>query len=93
VELVVPLAILGAMWFALVRPQQRRVREHRAFVESVQVGADVVTASGIYGTVTALDDERARLRIAPDVEITVARLALSRPQPATAPPPTPQDLD
>jgi len=93
VELIVPLVILGAMWFALVRPQQRRVREHREFVAGVSVGDDVVTASGIYGTVTALDDERAQLRVAPGVELTVARLALSRRQPpaADAPPPTSQD--
>ena len=92
-ELIVPIAILGLMWFALVRPQQRRVREHRAFVDAVAVGDDVVTAAGIYGTVTALDEERARLRVAPDVEITVARLALSRPQPSALPadPPAPQD--
>lgn len=79
-ELLVPLVILGAMWLALVRPQQRRVREHREFVAGVSVGDDVVTTSGIYGTVTALDDERARVRIAPDVEVTIARLAMSRLQ-------------
>lgn len=79
-ELLVPLVILGAMWLALVRPQQRRVREHRDFVAAVSVGDDIVTSSGIYGTVTALDDERARVRIAPDVEVTIARLAISRPQ-------------
>lgn len=85
-ELLVPLVILGAMWLALVRPQQRRVREHREFVAGVAVGDDVVTSSGIYGTVTALDDERARVRIAPDVEVTIARLAISRPQGESAAP-------
>jgi preprotein translocase subunit YajC len=81
VELLVPIAILAVMWVALLRPQQRRVREHRDFVASVQVGDQIVTTAGVFGTVTALDEERARLLVAPGVEITVARLSLGRPQP------------
>jgi preprotein translocase subunit YajC len=95
VELLVPIAILGVMWFVLLRPQQQRVKQHRSFVASVQVGDEVVTTSGLFGTVTALDDDRARLRIAPDVEVTIARLAIGRPQstavPAPPEPPTPDD--
>ena len=81
-ELLVPIAILAVMWAALLRPQQRRVREHREFVASLQVGDDVVTTAGVFGTVTALDDDRARLLVAPGVELTIARLAIGRPQPA-----------
>jgi preprotein translocase subunit YajC len=95
VELLVPIAILGVMWFVLLRPQQQRVKQHRNFVASVQVGDEVVTTSGLFGTVTALDDDRARLRVAPDVEVTIARLAIGRPQSAAVPaapePPTPDD--
>jgi len=83
VELLVPLAILGLMWALLVRPQQRRVREHQAFVAGVQVGDDVITTAGLFGTVTALDDERARLLVAPGVELTIARQALGRRQPTS----------
>jgi len=92
VELLVPIAILAVMYAVLIMPQQRRVKEHRAYVASIQVGDDVVTTSGLFGTVTALDDERARLRIAPDVEITMARMAIARAQSAVAPAdPTPPD--
>jgi preprotein translocase subunit YajC len=92
VELLVPIAILGVMYAVLILPQQRRVKEHRAYVESLEVGQDVVTTSGLFGTVTALDSETARLRIAPDVEITMARMAIARPQSAVVPAdPDPQD--
>jgi preprotein translocase subunit YajC len=92
VELLVPIAILAVMYAVLIMPQQRRVKEHRAYVASLQVGDDVVTTSGLFGTVTALDDDRARLRIAPDVEITMARMAIARAQSAVAPAdPTPPD--
>jgi preprotein translocase subunit YajC len=89
VELLVPIVILGLLWAVLVLPQQRRVREHRAFIESVQVGDAVVTTSGIHGTITALDGDDARLRIAPGVEITIARLALGRSVPPPAQPDAP----
>lgn len=90
-ELLVPIAILGVMYAVLILPQQRRVKEHRSYVASVQVGDAVVTTSGLFGTVTSLDDEQARLLVAPGVEITMARLAIARPQPAAIPPePTPE---
>jgi len=84
VELLVPLALLALMWVVLILPQQRRVRRHRTFVDALSIGDEVVTTSGMYGTVTELDGEQARLRIAPDVEITVARLAIGRPQSSEA---------
>ena len=91
-ELLVPIAILAVMWVVLILPQQRRVKQHKSFVRSLQVGDDVVTTSGIFGTITALDAEQARLRIAPEVEITVARLAIGRPQSSVVPTePTPDD--
>lgn len=78
--LLLPLVVLALMWVFLILPQQRRVRAHRAFVEGLAVGDEVVTTAGVYGTVTALEDDTARLRIAPDVEITIARMAIGRPQ-------------
>jgi preprotein translocase subunit YajC len=92
VELLVPIAILGVMYAVLILPQQRRVKEHKSYVASVQVGDDVVTTSGLFGTITALDAEQARLRVAPDVEVTMARMAIARPQSAIVPAdPTPED--
>ena len=91
-ELLVPIAILGVMYAVLILPQQRRVKEHKSYVASVQVGDDVVTTSGLFGTITALDAEQARLRVAPDVEVTMARMAIARPQSAIVPAdPTPED--
>lgn len=90
-ELLVPLVVLALMWVFLILPQQRRVKAHRSFVETLSVGDAVVTTSGVYGTIVALDDETARLQIAPGVEITVARMAIGQPQPAPEAAPEPQD--
>lgn len=79
--------MLALTWAFVIVPQQRRVKAHQAFVAGLLVGDDVVTTAGVYGTITDLSDERARLEIAPGVEITIARAAIGRPQPAeeTAP--------
>ena len=45
----------------LMRQQQRRLRQHQALVASIEVGDEVVTTSGIFGTITSLDDETAQL--------------------------------
>jgi preprotein translocase subunit YajC len=84
VQLVVLLVMLAAAWGFVIVPQQRRIKAHRAFVGALAVGDDVVTSAGVYGTITALDTETARLRVAPEVEITIARMAIGRHQSAAA---------
>lgn len=83
------LLMFALMWAFIIRPQQRKVKEHRAFVASLEVGDEVVTTSGVYGTITDLSTERARLLIAPGVEITIARLALAHRPVAETPVPDP----
>lgn len=83
-QLVALIAMLALAWAFLVLPQQRRVKAHREFAASLAVGDEVVTSAGVYGTVTALEDDVVRLRIAPEVEVTIARLAIGRHQPQAA---------
>jgi preprotein translocase subunit YajC len=77
VEVLFPLVILGLMWLLLVRPQQQRVRKQRDLVASVAVGERVVTAGGIVGTIVSLDDDEARIEVAPGTVLTVLRPAIS----------------
>jgi preprotein translocase YajC subunit len=51
-----PLMFL-ALWAIVILPQQRRMRAHRALVSVLQEGDEVMTTSGILGTITAIDDE------------------------------------
>ncbi|RYC13834.1 preprotein translocase subunit YajC [Nocardioides zhouii] len=72
------VAILALFWFMVVRPQQRRQKAVVALQESIEVGQRVMMTSGVYGTVRSLDDERARLEIAPGTEIEIARAAIAK---------------
>ena len=72
------LFTFALMWVLLIRPQQRRIRQHQAVVESLRPGDEIVTAGGIYGTVQAIDEEAMTLEVAPGVELRVLRAAVSQ---------------
>ena len=71
--LIVAFAFL---WFVLIRPQKRRQVEARRMLNSLNVGDEVLTAGGIYGEVTELQEEAVMVRIAPELEVRVARKAI-----------------
>ena len=72
------VAILALFWFMVVRPQQRRQKEVVRLQNSIQVGQRVMMSSGVFGTVTSITDDRARLQIAPGTEIEIARAAIAK---------------
>ncbi len=66
-------AIFLVFWLLILRPQQKKAKEHKSFVETLKVGTDVVTSSGIFGKITAIDDVAVKLEIAPKVVIKVLK--------------------
>ena len=71
------LVMLVAMWFLLVRPQRRRQLDTQRLLDSLAVGQEVFTAGGLYGTITALEEDEARVEIADGVEVRVAKRAIA----------------
>jgi preprotein translocase subunit YajC len=71
------LVLVAAFFFLIVLPQRRRMASHRALMEALQVGDDVVTTGGIHGSVRELDDTLVKLEIAPGVVVTFARGAIA----------------
>jgi preprotein translocase subunit YajC len=66
------------MWVLFILPQQRRLRAHQAVVARLEVGDEVMATSGLYGTVTALDDDVVHLEVAPGTVVRMARGAVAR---------------
>src|SRR4051794_38521760 len=87
--LLLPLMFL-ALWAIVILPQQRRVRAHNALVNVLEVGDEVMTTSGILGTITALDDEVLHLEVAPAVTLRVVRGAIARKMNEPEPEPEPE---
>src|ERR687898_1623955 len=75
-----PLLLIGVVfYFLLIRPQNQRRRAQLEMQSSIEVGDEIVTTAGIYGTVTEIDDDYGivSLEVAPNTEIRVARAAIA----------------
>ena len=68
----------GLMWVLLILPQQRKMRQHEAVVASLEAGDEVVTAGGVYGTITSVDEDTLAVEVAPGVVLRVLRSAVSQ---------------
>ncbi|MDA7949006.1 MAG: preprotein translocase subunit YajC [Hyphomicrobiaceae bacterium] len=71
------LLIFVIMYFMLIRPQQRRVKEHREMVAALRRGDTVVTAGGLVGKVTKVDEAEVEVQVAKDVKVKVVRSTIS----------------
>ena len=66
------------MYFLMIRPQRRRLKESQSLQREISEGDEVITNSGMYGFVNALDGDTVWLEIAEGTEIRVARNSLLR---------------
>ncbi len=80
------LILFALMWIVLIVPRQREVRRHRQLVSALAVGDEVMTSSGIYGTIRSLDADEVRLEVAPGLELKMARRAVAAKVPEPAEP-------
>ena len=71
---LVPLIFMfGIFYFLLIRPQQKKAKEHRALIEALKKGDQVVTAAGIHGKITSVDENIVALEIAPGINIKIGK--------------------
>ena len=76
-EALLPLIItFGLMWALLIRPQQRRVRDHQQLVATLGAGDEVITSGGIVGTIVSVVDDIVTLEVAPGMSIRLLRSAV-----------------
>jgi preprotein translocase subunit YajC len=71
------LLIFVIFYMLMIRPQQRRVKEHQSAIAAVKKGDDVITGGGIRGRVTKVTDEEAEVEIAQGVKIRVIKSTIS----------------
>lgn len=72
------VAIIAIFWFLLIRPQRKVAQQHKATLEALKKGDEVMTAGGIIGTVVHIADERVTLRTDKDTRIVIARAKIER---------------
>jgi len=71
----IPLILIFVIfYFFLIRPQQKKVKDHKAMVESLKKGDNIVTSGGITGTITrVIDNDKVEVEIAENVTVEVIR--------------------
>jgi preprotein translocase subunit YajC len=67
------ILIFAIFYFLLIRPQQKKAKDHRALLSSLKVGDQILTNGGIYGRVTGLRDNVLTLEISDKVRVKVSR--------------------
>ena len=84
----IPLILIFVIfYFFLIRPQQKKVKEHKLMVENLKRGDQIVTSGGIVGTIErVMDNDRAEISISDEVKVEVIRSTgiqglLNTPQP------------
>lgn len=78
-----PLIIIFVIfYFLLIRPQQKKVKEHQAMVEALKAGDKVVTNGGLHGTISEVREETVLLEVAGNVKVTLSKdaVAVRRPK-------------
>lgn len=78
--------IFVVFWFLLIRPQQKKVKQHRAMVDALRRGDKVVTGGGLIGTVAKVQDNEVQIDLAENVRVKVIRHTIqevvTKPEPA-----------
>lgn len=76
--LLLPLLFLVVLYMLLIRPQQKRQKEHRSLVQNLTLGDDVVTIGGMHGRVVDLTEETMDLEVTDGVHLRFQRSSIAR---------------
>lgn len=77
-SLIFIAVLFVAMYFFMIRPQQKRQKEHQAMLSAIQKGDKIQTSGGLIGTVTGMDQDTLTVEIAPQVRVKVGRGFIAR---------------
>ncbi|MGJ3243177.1 MAG: preprotein translocase subunit YajC [Opitutales bacterium] len=72
-QLLFIILLFGGMYFLIIAPQRKRQKEHEKMVKALKVGDQIVTTGGIYGSVTAVKDDRLVIQIAEQTKVELNR--------------------
>jgi len=67
------ILVFAVFYFLLIRPQQKKAKEHQAMINNLKKGMRIITSGGIYGTIQSIDDTTIGLEVAEKVKIKISR--------------------
>ena len=69
-------AMFAVLYFLMIRPQMKRAKEHKAMIDALQKGDEVITAGGVLGRISKITDQYVAVEVANNVELQVQRAAI-----------------
>ena len=75
-QLLPMILMFVVLWFLMIRPQMKKAKEHKALIEALAKGDEVVTGGGLVGKITKVGDNYVTLEIAEGTEVTVQKPAI-----------------
>ncbi|TSE18419.1 yajC: preprotein translocase, YajC subunit [Tepidimonas alkaliphilus] len=78
VSLLPLLLMFVVLWFVMIRPQLKRQKEHKAMIDALAKGDEVLTAGGLLGKVTRLGDPYIAIELADGIEVQLQRTAVAQ---------------
>ncbi|TQD43525.1 preprotein translocase subunit YajC [Marilutibacter aestuarii] len=76
-QLLFPIALIAIMYFLMIRPQMKRQKEHRAMLEKLAKGDEVITNGGLAGTITEIGESFITVQVADNVQVRVQKGAIA----------------
>ena len=75
-QLLPMILMFVVLWFLMIRPQMKKAKEHKALIEALAKGDEVVTGGGLVGKITKVGDNYVTLEVAEGTEVTVQKPAI-----------------
>jgi preprotein translocase subunit YajC len=76
-QIFILIAMFALMYFLLIRPQQKRAKDHKKVLSELKIGDEVVTNGGIVGKITSVDESFADMEIAPGLTVKVQKQGIN----------------
>jgi preprotein translocase subunit YajC len=93
-EILIPILLLVAItYFLLVRPQRRRQQQQNEMLSQLEVGSEILTAGGVYGTVQSIREDELTVEIAPGTSVKLDKRAVAMVVPEEQPEALPATAD
>jgi preprotein translocase subunit YajC len=70
--------MVAVFYFLLIRPQQRRMRQQRSLIEALDVGDEILTIGGLFGTIRGIEDDHLVVDLAPGTTVRLLKSAVAR---------------
>ena len=75
---LLPIFILVLMYFILIRPQSKKLKEHKKMLTQIKVGDEIATAGGILGKIIKVGESYVQIKISDNVEIKLQKSSISK---------------